>query len=219
MDFTKDYYRILGVFPSASLNDIRRAYRVQALRWHPDMHGGESPEDIAKAEEMFKAVNEAYSVLGNPANRSSYDYYYRRPSTSQHQAHSQGNGSTGNTTSAGYSRQYYGSSYGYYYRNTDSTSSSASVETGEEENWRDVLRMAIKTAVFAIIALAIYVSVAKRVFSHEERKIYPKMETRDFVMPNMKKVEFKTIDMPEIEFNDGMEDLGWELKYKNIRKE
>ena len=217
MDFTKDYYRILGVFPSASLHDIRRAYRVQALRWHPDMHAGESPEEIAKAEEMFKAVNEAYSVLGNPASRSSYDYN-RRPTTSQDQAHSQGNGSAGNASCAGYSRRYYGSSYGYYYSNTYSTSSSASVETGEEENWRDVLKMAIKAAVIAIIGLTVYVSVAKRVFSHEERKIYPKKETRDFVMPNMKKVEFKTIDMPEIEFSDDMEDLGW-LKYKNIRKE
>lgn len=81
MDVSKDYYRILGVSPSASLTDIRRAYRVQAVRWHPDMHVGESPEMIRIAEYRFKEVNEAYSILSDPAQRSNYDYFRAKKAT------------------------------------------------------------------------------------------------------------------------------------------
>ena len=73
MDVSKDYYRILGVSQLASLTDIRRAYRVQAVRWHPDMHIGESQEMIRIAEYRFKEVNEAYSVLSDSAQRSTHE--------------------------------------------------------------------------------------------------------------------------------------------------
>lgn len=65
MDFTKDYYGILGVSRTASTSDIRAAYRALALRWHPDKHAGESPEKIKEAEERFKEINDAYSILSD----------------------------------------------------------------------------------------------------------------------------------------------------------
>lgn len=64
----KDYYRILGVDPSSSEEEIRRAYRKLALRFHPDRN----PQDPS-AEERFKEVNEAYGVLGDPRKRAAYD--------------------------------------------------------------------------------------------------------------------------------------------------
>lgn len=78
MDLTKDYYRILGVSPSAGLTDIRRAYRVQAVRWHPDMHAGEPTEKVAEAEERFKAINEANGVLSDTSQKAIYDLFYLR---------------------------------------------------------------------------------------------------------------------------------------------
>lgn len=64
----KDYYRILGVDPQATEEEIRVAYRRLALKYHPDRN----PND-PQAEERFKEVNEAYGVLGDPKKRAEYD--------------------------------------------------------------------------------------------------------------------------------------------------
>lgn len=64
----KDYYKILGVERNASKDEIKRAYRQLALKYHPD----KNPND-KKAEAQFKEINEAYDVLGDPAKRSKYD--------------------------------------------------------------------------------------------------------------------------------------------------
>jgi len=66
----KNYYSILGVPQDASTEDIKKAYRKQALRYHPD-HNRADPE----AEEKFKEASEAYSVLGNPEKRRIYDQF------------------------------------------------------------------------------------------------------------------------------------------------
>jgi curved DNA-binding protein len=59
-----DYYSILGVAKSASQDDIKRAYRKLAMQHHPDKGGDEA---------KFKQINEAYSVLSDPAQRAQYD--------------------------------------------------------------------------------------------------------------------------------------------------
>jgi len=66
-----DYYDILGVSKSASAEEIKKAYRKQALEWHPDRH----KDDKEAAEKRFKEINEAYQVLSNPQKRTAFDQY------------------------------------------------------------------------------------------------------------------------------------------------
>lgn len=64
----KDYYKILGVKPSAAMPEIKKAYRSLAVKYHPDKN-----PDNEWSEAQFKEVNEAYSVLGDTARRAKYD--------------------------------------------------------------------------------------------------------------------------------------------------
>lgn len=64
----KDYYQTLGVSKKADEKEIKRAYRKLAQQYHPDKNPGNK-----SAEEKFKAINEAYEVIGNSDNRAKYD--------------------------------------------------------------------------------------------------------------------------------------------------
>lgn len=65
-----DYYATLGVDRTASAEEIKKAYRKLALRYHPDKNPGNK-----EAEEKFKQINEAYAVLSDPEKRAHYDRY------------------------------------------------------------------------------------------------------------------------------------------------
>ena len=67
MDYT-DYYKILEINKKATADDIKKAYRTLAKKYHPDKNLGDK-----KAEERFKLVNEANEVLGDPEKRKQYD--------------------------------------------------------------------------------------------------------------------------------------------------
>ena len=70
MSDKKDYYEILGVKKDATEQEIKKAYRKLAVRWHPD----KNPDNKEEAEERFKEISEAYSVLSDPKKRQEYDY-------------------------------------------------------------------------------------------------------------------------------------------------
>ena len=67
----KDYYAILGVDKNASDEEIKKAYRKMAKKWHPDAN----PDNRKEAEEKFKEVGEAYSTLSDPQKRRMYDQF------------------------------------------------------------------------------------------------------------------------------------------------
>ena len=71
---TKDYYDTLGVKKDASQEDIKKAYRKLARKYHPDLNPGDK-----SAEHKFKEINEAYEVLGDPKKRTEYDQFGRSP--------------------------------------------------------------------------------------------------------------------------------------------
>lgn len=65
-----DYYDILGVEKNASENDVKKAYRQKALKYHPDKNPGDQA-----AEQKFKEAAEAYEILRDPQKRAQYDQY------------------------------------------------------------------------------------------------------------------------------------------------
>lgn len=65
-----DFYEVLGVDKSASADDIKKAYRKLAKKYHPDMNPGD-----ATAEAKFKEVNEAYAILSDPEKKQQYDQF------------------------------------------------------------------------------------------------------------------------------------------------
>ena len=72
MSTKRDCYEVLGVSKSASLDDIKKAYRKLAMKYHPDRNQGEKAKD---AEEKFKEVKEAYEMLSDGQKRAAYDQY------------------------------------------------------------------------------------------------------------------------------------------------
>ncbi|KGO94983.1 DnaJ domain-containing protein [Flavobacterium subsaxonicum] len=65
----KDYYKILGVKHSASQAEIKKAYRLLAVAYHPDKNNGDKA-----SEDRFKEISESYIILGDFAKRNAYDY-------------------------------------------------------------------------------------------------------------------------------------------------
>ncbi|KAL1807193.1 hypothetical protein ACET3Z_030261 [Daucus carota] len=66
-----DYYSILKVEKTATLDDLKKAYKKRAMKWHPDKNSSNKTE----AESKFKQISEAYDVLSDPQKRQIYDLY------------------------------------------------------------------------------------------------------------------------------------------------
>ena len=66
----RDYYEVLGLEKGASEDQIKSAFRKMAMKYHPDRNPGDK-----SAEEKFKEINEAYSVLSDPDKKEKYDRF------------------------------------------------------------------------------------------------------------------------------------------------
>src|SRR5208283_1804293 len=89
----KDYYEILGVKKSASAEEIRKAFRKLARKYHPDVNPGDK-----SAEEKFKALSEANDVLSDPKKRKIYDqvgFYSDNIDPATAEAYARGGGTAG----------------------------------------------------------------------------------------------------------------------------
>ena len=69
----KDYYKILEINKNSTPEEIRKAYKKLAMKYHPD----KNPENPEESEIKFKEISEAYSVLSNPSKKSDYDSFGR----------------------------------------------------------------------------------------------------------------------------------------------
>lgn len=105
----KDYYHVLGVGKKASQEEIKKAYRKLAVKYHPDKNQG-----VKSAEEKFKEISEAYQVLSDPEKRKQYDKLGANWKQYQHSGFNPGNPPPGRGRGRTYSYETNGDSSDYF---------------------------------------------------------------------------------------------------------
>jgi len=75
MNKKKDHYEVLGISRDASEAEVKKAYHKLALKYHPDRYAGKPESEKKAAEEKFKEINEAHSVLSDQKKRKNYDQF------------------------------------------------------------------------------------------------------------------------------------------------
>lgn len=112
-----EYYEILGISPTATEAEIKKAYRIMALKYHPDKN-----PDNKEAEDMFKKVAEAYQILSDPQLRANYNKYGK----------SDANGETMMDPTEFFKQQFGGEKFNDYIGDLALTSQFSSAMSGEE---------------------------------------------------------------------------------------
>lgn len=82
---TKKYYKILGISETAPFEEIKKAYRELALKWHPDKQVGKSSKEKVEANEKMQELNKAYEILSDDNKRKNYDLGVDSPSDAGYQ--------------------------------------------------------------------------------------------------------------------------------------
>src|SRR3954464_7888737 len=106
---TKDYYGALGVKKAATTEEIRKAFRKMARKYHPDVNPGDK-----KAEEKFKEISEANDVLSDPKKRKIYDqvgFYSDNIDAATAEAYARGGGAGGYAPGGGFGGGFQGGQY------------------------------------------------------------------------------------------------------------
>lgn len=113
---TKDFYQILGVTKNSSEEEIKKAYRKLAMKFHPDKNPGDK-----KSEEKFKEISEAYDVLSDPTKKKNYDQFGSPDGNPfAHQQNEGGNPFSRSSSSSSYSSESFSDIFGDLFGNTDS---------------------------------------------------------------------------------------------------
>ena len=71
----RDYYEVLGVDKNASEDDIKKAFKKAAMKYHPDRFANATDAEKKDAEEKFKEINEAYQILSDSQKKQQYDQF------------------------------------------------------------------------------------------------------------------------------------------------
>ena len=164
----KDYYEILGVSKDADEEEIKKAYRKKAFQYHPDRNQGNR-----EAEEMFKKVGEAYSVLSDPQKRAAYDRGEQEPHAAygSYANPNYGYGHGGDPWSYGQSGEYGGTGtdggYGWswfgpfgfgYYSSSDNSRSRQSSESNRQRKHtrKDGVQMLVKSLILLAFSVLLF---------------------------------------------------------------
>jgi curved DNA-binding protein len=147
----KDYYSILGITKSATEEEIKKAFRKMAVKYHPDKNPGSK-----EAEEKFKEVNEANEVLGDPEKRKKYDRYGANwnqfNGAGQQGAHQYQPGSGGQSYYEGDSDDFYGQGrdfsdlFGDFFAGGQSAGGSRSKKARKGQDYRSEMTIGLEEA-------------------------------------------------------------------------